>query len=123
MGEQEEIAAPKWSPKAFEKIHWVYLKPRVPCGRKKGEDLPARLLHSGAMGWVRPVPATSVRIPIPCRFPGNYQRAQHRSHGSVAFTLDIYSQVLPHMQYEAKERVQALLINAAAAQAPRRSEA
>ena len=63
------------------------------------------------------------QVPIPCRFPGNYQRAQHRGHGSVAFTLDTYSQVLPHMQDAAKQKVRALLINAAAAQAPRRSEA
>ena len=31
-------------------------------------------------------------------------------HASVAFTLDVYSHVLPHMQDAAAEKVQALLI-------------
>ena len=35
MGEQEEIAAPNWNPKAFEKIHRVYLKPGFHAGEKR----------------------------------------------------------------------------------------
>lgn len=37
--------------------------------------------------------------------------SEQLGHASVAFTLDVYSHVLPHMQDAAAERVQALLIN------------
>jgi integrase len=36
--------------------------------------------------------------------------SEQLGHASVAFTLDVYSHVLPHMQDAAAERVQALLI-------------
>jgi len=35
--------------------------------------------------------------------------AEQLGHASAAFTLDIYSHLLPHMQSEAAERVEALL--------------
>jgi integrase len=35
--------------------------------------------------------------------------SEQLGHASAAFTLDVYSQVLPHMQTEAAERVEALL--------------
>jgi integrase len=38
--------------------------------------------------------------------------SEQLGHASVAFTLDVYSHVLPHMQDAAAERVQALLIEA-----------
>ena len=38
--------------------------------------------------------------------------SEQLGHASVAFTLDVYSHVLPHMQDAAAERVQALLLNA-----------
>ena len=38
--------------------------------------------------------------------------SEQLGHASVAFTLDVYSHVLPHMQDAAAERVQALLISA-----------
>lgn len=38
--------------------------------------------------------------------------SEQLGHASVAFTLDVYSHVLPHMQEAAAERVQSLLINA-----------
>ena len=38
--------------------------------------------------------------------------SEQLGHASVAFTLDVYSHVLPHMQDAAAEKVQALLINA-----------
>ena len=38
--------------------------------------------------------------------------SEQLGHASVAFTLDVYSHVLPHMQEAAAERVQALLMNA-----------
>jgi integrase len=37
--------------------------------------------------------------------------SEQLGHASVAFTLDVYSHVLPHMQDAAAEKVQALLIN------------
>jgi integrase len=37
--------------------------------------------------------------------------SEQLGHASVAFTLDVYSHVLPHMQDEAAEKVQALLLN------------
>jgi integrase len=39
--------------------------------------------------------------------------SEQLGHGSVAFTLDVYSHVLPHMQDVAAEKVQALLMNIA----------
>jgi len=36
--------------------------------------------------------------------------SEQLGHASVAFTLDVYSQVLPHMQEAAAERVQTLLL-------------
>lgn len=39
--------------------------------------------------------------------------SEQLGHASVAFTLDVYSHVLPHMQEAAAERVQALLMNTA----------
>ena len=36
--------------------------------------------------------------------------SEQLGHSSVAFTLDVYSHVLPHMQDMAAERVQALII-------------
>jgi integrase len=41
--------------------------------------------------------------------------SEQLGHASVAFTLDVYSHVLPHMQDAAAEKVQALLINTAVA--------
>jgi integrase len=41
--------------------------------------------------------------------------SEQLGHASVAFTLDVYSHVLPHMQDMAAEKVQALLMNAAGA--------
>jgi integrase len=38
--------------------------------------------------------------------------SEQLGHSSVAFTLDVYSHVLPHMQDAAAEKVQALLIEA-----------
>jgi integrase len=38
--------------------------------------------------------------------------SEQLGHASVAFTLDVYSHVLPHMQDAAAEKVEALLINA-----------
>jgi integrase len=38
--------------------------------------------------------------------------SEQLGHASVAFTLDVYSHVLPHMQDTAAEKVQALLIEA-----------
>ena len=38
--------------------------------------------------------------------------SEQLGHASVAFTLDVYSHVLPHMQDAAAERVQALLLSA-----------
>ena len=38
--------------------------------------------------------------------------SEQLGHASVAFTLDVYSHVLPHMQDAAAEKVQALLIDA-----------
>jgi integrase len=35
--------------------------------------------------------------------------SERLGHASVAFTLDVYSHVLPHMQDAAAEKVQALL--------------
>jgi hypothetical protein len=35
--------------------------------------------------------------------------SEQLGHASVAFTLDVYSHVLPHMQDAAAEKVQALL--------------
>lgn len=37
--------------------------------------------------------------------------SEQLGHSSVAFTLDVYSHVLPHMQDAAAEKVQALLIS------------
>jgi integrase len=37
--------------------------------------------------------------------------SEQLGHASVAFTLDVYSHVLPHMQDVAAEKVQALMIN------------
>ena len=37
--------------------------------------------------------------------------SEQLGHASVAFTLDVYSHVLPHMQDAAAEKVQALLVN------------
>ena len=37
--------------------------------------------------------------------------SEQLGHASVAFTLDVYSHVLPHMQDAAAERVQALLLS------------
>jgi integrase len=42
--------------------------------------------------------------------------SEQLGHASVAFTLDVYSHVLPHMQDAAAEKVQALLINATVAE-------
>ena len=39
--------------------------------------------------------------------------SEQLGHASVAFTLDVYSHVLPHMQDAAAEKVEALLITAA----------
>ena len=39
--------------------------------------------------------------------------SEQLGHASVAFTLDVYSHVLPHMQDAAAEKVEALLMNAA----------
>ena len=39
--------------------------------------------------------------------------SEQLGHASVAFTLDVYSHVLPHMQDAAAEKVQALLMNCA----------
>jgi integrase len=36
--------------------------------------------------------------------------SEQLGHASVAFTLDVYSHVLPHMQDAAAEKVQALLL-------------
>jgi integrase len=41
--------------------------------------------------------------------------SEQLGHASVAFTLDVYSHVLPHMQHAAVEKVQALLINSTVA--------
>jgi integrase len=38
--------------------------------------------------------------------------SEQLGHASVAFTLDVYSHVLPHMQDAAAEKVQALLLEA-----------
>ena len=38
--------------------------------------------------------------------------SEQLGHASVAFTLDVYSHVLPHMQDAAAEKVQVLLIEA-----------
>lgn len=38
--------------------------------------------------------------------------SEQLGHASVAFTLDVYSHILPHMQDAAAEKVEALLINA-----------
>jgi integrase len=38
--------------------------------------------------------------------------SEQLGHASVAFTLDVHSHVLPHMQDTAAEKVQALLIEA-----------
>ena len=38
--------------------------------------------------------------------------SEQLGHASVAFTLDVYSHILPHMQDAAAEKVQALLIEA-----------
>jgi integrase len=38
--------------------------------------------------------------------------SEQLGHASVAFTLDVYSHVLPHMQEAAAEKVQALLFDA-----------
>jgi hypothetical protein len=40
--------------------------------------------------------------------------SEQLGHASVAFTLDVYSHVLPHMQEAAAEKVQALLIDGSA---------
>ena len=38
--------------------------------------------------------------------------SEQLGHASVAFTLDVYSHVLPHMQDAAAEKLQVLLIEA-----------
>jgi integrase len=41
--------------------------------------------------------------------------SEQLGHAGVAFTLDVYSHVLPHVQDAAAEKVQALLIEATGA--------
>jgi integrase len=48
--------------------------------------------------------------------------SEQLGHASVAFTLDTYSHVLPHMQDAAAAQVEALLLNARAKNEPRRSK-
>jgi integrase len=40
--------------------------------------------------------------------------SEQLGHASVAFSLDVYSRVLPHLQHAAVEKVQALLFSAMA---------
>lgn len=49
--------------------------------------------------------------------------SEQLGHSSVAFTLDVYSHVLPHMQDAAAEKVQALLVDPTTAAMPRQAPA
>ena len=49
--------------------------------------------------------------------------SEQLGHSSVAFTLDVYSHVLPHMQDAAAEKVQALLVDSTTAAMPRQAAA
>jgi integrase len=49
--------------------------------------------------------------------------SEQLGHSSVAFTLDVYSHVLPHMQDAAAEKVQALLVDPTTTAMPRQAAA
>ena len=49
--------------------------------------------------------------------------SEQLGHASVAFTLDVYSHVLPHMQDAAAEKVQALLVDPTTTAMPRQAAA